>query len=117
MSAQPFTDWTSMSTPFAELQKMGQETSEKVIRECISYCSDNTASAVKYSQTMPRLSSAEDYVNLQWKLAFQQGEKAMEFVQNLFQIYQEALRNHMQWSEQKVNTAMKTAGNKGKKEE
>jgi hypothetical protein len=105
MNMQSFTEWTSWSTPFVDVNR---EASEQAVRECISFCSDNTATAVKYMQTMPRITSWEDWVNMQTKLLMQQGEKTLEFSQNLFQIYQEAFKKHMQTTQQKVNTAVKS---------
>ncbi len=108
MNHQAFGDWSVWSTPFTELQKINQEATEKVIRECINFCSDNTGTAIKCMQTLPRITSPEDYVSTQMKLMTQQGEKTLEFAQNIFQIYQETLRDHFQWTESKVNNVVKT---------
>lgn len=104
MMAQNFPDWSSWSNPYMELQKINQEASERVVRECIAYCSEATGTAVKCMQTLPRVTSPEDYFNMQMKILSQQGEKALEFTQNIFSIYQEALKNHFQWTEDKVGT-------------
>lgn len=114
-TSQNFADWSLWSAPFAELQQMNQEASEKVVRECISYYSDNAAAAVKCMQTMPRLTSPEDYTNTMMKILSQQGEKGLEFMQNVFQIYQDAIKDHAQWTEQKVSSAIKTASRGAKK--
>ena len=108
MSNQTFGDWSAWSTPFTELQKINQEASEKVIRECIAYYSESTGIAIKCMQTLPRVTSPEDYLSTQMKIWSQQGEKMMEFAQNVFQIYQDTLREHFQWTEAKVNNVVRT---------
>lgn len=115
MATQAYADWSTMTGPFLELQQINQAASEKVVRECISYYSDNTAAAVKCMQTLPRVTSPEDFINTQMKMLTQQGEKTLEFLQNIFQIYQDAMKDHCQWTEEKVQTAMKTAGKAAKK--
>lgn len=102
-------DWSTWSGPLMELQQMNQAAAEKVVRECISYCSDNAATAVKCTQTMQRVTSPEDFMSTQIKLLSQQGSKNLEFMQNIFQIYQDALKEHCHWTEEKVSSAMKTA--------
>ena len=114
MVSQNFPDWSNWSGPLTELQKIQQDAQERIIRECISYCSDTTGTAIKCFQTMPRATGPEDYFNLQMKLLSQQGEKAVEFTQNVFSIYQDAMRDHFQWTEDKVGT---TFGKKSKKHE
>lgn len=112
MSTQNYPDWsnwTNWSGPLTELQKINQEASERVIRECISFCSDTTGTAIKCMQTMPRITSPEDYFNLQMKLFSQQGEKVLEFTQNVFNIYQDTLKDHFHWTEDKVGTLGKKA--------
>jgi hypothetical protein len=115
MAQAQFADWSTWSSPFLELQQINQAASEKIIRECISYYSDNIASAVKCTQTMQRVTSPEDFFSTQMKLLSQQGEKNLEFYQNLFQIYQDAIKNHTEWTEEKVSSAIKTAGKAVKK--
>lgn len=105
-----YADWSVWSGPLMELQQINQAAAEKVIRECISYYSDNAASAVKSTQTMQRVNSPEDFFTTQLKLLTQQGAKNMEFFQNIFQIYQDAIKDHTQWTEEKVSSAMKNAG-------
>lgn len=104
-----FADWSVWSGPLMELQQIHQQAAEKVIRECISYYSDNAATAVKCTQTMQRVTSPEDFFSTQWKLMSQQNEKNFEFLQNLFQIYQDTFKEHSSWTEDKVSSAMKTA--------
>lgn len=105
-----FADWSVWSGPFMELQQINQAAGEKLVRECISYYSDSAANTVKCTQTMQRVTSPEDFVNTQMKLLSQQGEKTMEFMQNIFQIWQDAFKDHARWTEDKVSSAVKTAG-------
>lgn len=105
----------NLTGPLAELQKINQAASEEIIRETISFCSDNTGSALKYSQTMPRISSPEDYFSTQVKLFAQQGEKVLDYTQNVFQIYQDTLRKQLDWAQDQFTAAVKTAAAKGKK--
>jgi hypothetical protein len=108
MSNQTYADWSVWATPYNELQKINQAASEKVIRECISFYTDSTTTIVKSMQTLPKFSSPEDFVGTQMKLLTKQGEKNLEFMQNIFQIYQDAIKENTQWTESKVNTALKT---------
>lgn len=120
MTTPNFPEWSNWSGPLMELQKINQEASERIIRECISFCSDTTGTAIKCMQTMPRVTSPEDYFNLQMKLFSQQGEKALEFTQNVFTIYQDAMKDHFHWTEDKVATLGKKTSQmagKFKKEE
>lgn len=111
MVASTYPDWSSWSTPWTELQQISQEAHEKMVRECISYCSDTTGTAIKCMQTMPRLTGPEDYFNLNMKLMTQQSEKTVEFVNNMAKICQQAMTDHYQWTEDKVGT---TFGKKAK---
>lgn len=104
------TDWSTWATPFMQLQQINQATIEKVIREWISFSSDNAAATVKYTQTMQRVSGPEDFFQTQMKLLSQQGEKNLAFLQNLGQIYQEAFKEHYNWTEEKMSSAVKNAG-------
>lgn len=113
MNNQAYGDWSAWSAPLIELQQMNQAAAEKVVRECISFYSDNAATAVKCSQTMQRVTSPEDFVSTQMKLLAQQGEKTLEFLQNIFQIYQTAIKEHSHWTEEKVSKAMKSTGKGG----
>lgn len=115
MNTQAFGDWSTWSGPLMQLQQINQAAAEKVIRECISYCSDNAATVVKCTQTMPRTTSPEDFFNTQMKLWTQQGEKNLEFLQNVFQIYQDTVKEHCNWTEDKVSSAMKHANKAVKK--
>jgi hypothetical protein len=108
-------DWSTVSAPLQELQKINQETSEKVTREFISYWTDCTGTAMKCAQTMPRITSPEDFVNTQIKIYTQQLDNFLEFSQNVCKIYQDAIKDNARWSEDKVNTAFKTATVKAKK--
>lgn len=117
MGAQAYADWSVWTGPFMELQQINQTAAEKVVRECISFYSDGAASAVKCTQSMQRVSSPEDFMSTQMKLLTQQGEKNLEFLQNIFQIYQDAIKNHARWTEDKVSTAIKTASKGSKRQE
>lgn len=110
-----FGDWSVWSGPLMQLQQINQEAAEKVIRECISYCSDNAATVVKCTQTMPRTTSPEDFFNTQMKLWTQQGQKNLDFFQNIFKIYQDTLKDHCTWTEEKVSAAMKNVSRPMKK--
>lgn len=109
MGNSTYAEWSVWATPWMELQQVNQEASEKLVREYISYYTDNTATLVKALQTLPRTTSPEDFVNTQMKLLTNQGEKTLEFMQNVFQIYQDAIKNNCQWTQEKVSTAMKSA--------
>ncbi len=104
MVASTFTDWSSWSQPWTELQQINQAAQEKMVRECISYCSDTTGTAIKCMQTMPRITGPEDYFNLNMKLMTQQSEKTAEFVNNIIKICQQAMADQYQWTEDKVGT-------------
>ncbi|HSX20109.1 MAG TPA: phasin family protein [Gammaproteobacteria bacterium] len=104
-----FSDWSVWTGPFTELQQMNQEAGEKIVRECISYYSDCAANTVKSTQTLQRVTSPEDFISTQMKLLSQHGEKTLEFIQNVSQIYQDAFKKHCNWTEDKVSNAVKTA--------
>lgn len=111
MNAQTsFGDWSAWAGPFVELQQINQAATERVIRECISFYSDTAANTVKCTQTMQRVNSPEDFFNTQMKLLSQWGEKNLEFMQNIFQIYQDVLSDQGRWTQEKVSTAVKNAG-------
>lgn len=108
-------DWSAMTGPLLELQKINQKASEELIRETISFCSDNTGSALKYTQTTPRATNPEDLLGIQVKLFAQQGEKVFEYAKNVFEIYQNTFKEQLEWSEGQFSTAVKTASLKAKK--
>lgn len=115
MSNQQYADWSSWNKSWTELAEISKETSEKVVRECISYYSDCTATVMKYMQTVPRVTGPEDFVNTQMKVINQQNSKNLEFVQNIFNIFQESIKNNTTWTEREVSTAMKNTSKAVKK--
>lgn len=117
MNNATFADWSTWSAPFTELLQINQNAAEKVVRECIAYCSDNAAHAVRCTQAMQRVTSPQDYISTCMNLFTKQGEKNLEFMQNLAQIYQDAAKEHCNWTEDKVNNAMKTANKVAKRPE
>ena len=112
-----FGDWSTWSAPLMELQQINQQAAEKVVRECISFYSDNAATIVKCAQTMQRVTSPEDFFSTQMKLLSQQGEKNMHFLQNMFEIWQDAVKDQGRWTEDKVSTAVRKTSNAGKKQQ
>lgn len=120
-----FADWTAEGKnamePFLELQRMGGEISEKMMREHISFCSDNAGTFIKCMQTAPRMTRAEDMGAMQIKLIAEQGEKVVEYTQNMLKICKDALKNYCEWTEEKMSTALNVkqgfAGKSKKSEE
>jgi predicted transcriptional regulator len=111
----PNYDWSNLSGPLLELQKINQNTYEEVMREWIAFCSDNTGFAMKCAQTLPRTSSPEDLISTQVKLCAQKGHDVLDLAQNLFKIYQDALRKQLDLAEDQLSTAVKTTSGKIKK--
>jgi len=125
MLNQKFADWSNegknLWEPFLELQKINGEATEKMIRECIAFCSDNTGTMLKCAQMAPRINRPEDFSSTNIKLFAEQGEKVLECAQNVLQIYQEALKDYCQWADEKVSHAFKNkqqgSSGKSKREE
>jgi hypothetical protein len=111
---QTFADWSVWSAPLVELQQINQAALEKVTREFISFYSDKAAETAKAVQILQRTNSPEDFFPTLLKMATKQSEQNLEFIQNIFQIYQNVIKEHCQWTEEKVNTAVKTAGKSAK---
>lgn len=117
MNAQTaFGDWSTWSAPLTELQQINQQAAEKVVRECISFYSDNAATAVKCAQTMQRVSTPEDFFQTQMRLLSQQGEKNMHFLQSMFEIWQDAIKEQGRWTEDKVSTVVRKTTNATKRQ-
>ncbi len=116
VNTQTFADWSTWTGPFAELQQINQEAAEKAIREYISYYSDNAACAVKGVQNMQRVSNPEELLSTQMKLLAQHGEKTANFFASLGKIWQDVVKEHYDWSQHKVNSAIKTATKGAKKD-
>ncbi len=114
MGNQNYSDVFNINEPLAELQKMAKDFSEKMIRECISFSTDASGVAVKYLQTMPRITSTEDFANTHLKLVSQQSEKILEYTQNIFKIFQDTLQEQNSWAEEKFSKAINVTKYKAK---
>ncbi len=117
MNNQTFEEWTTVTNNFADWQKIYQDAYESMVRECIAFGTDNSATAVKCAQTFQRINGPEDFANNVTKLSVQQLDKALEFAKNIFQIYYDTMKNHLQLTENKVNSAVKNATRVKKQEE
>lgn len=106
MYNQESAPWSVWTAPLVELQQINQKASEKIVRECISFFSENAATSVKMMQNMPQMTNTEDFVSVQMKAFTQQGEKTLEFIQNIFKIYQDVMKEQCQWTKEKVSTAV-----------
>lgn len=110
-----FGDWSELGGFFSEIHKLNQGISEKMIREYISFCSDQTSTVMKCMQTLPRTTDPEDFVSTQMKFMSEHSEKVLGYAQNMFQIYQEALKQYFSFAEGSVNTVLKSNLAKTKK--
>jgi hypothetical protein len=110
-----FNDWTSWSAPLQELGEIQRKTAEAASREYVNFCTELAGETFKYVQTLPRLTSPEDIVNTNLKVGLQVADKFLGCIRNTFDIYEEALKEHFDWTENKVSTALKTGAYKAKK--
>lgn len=97
-------DWTAMTGPLTELHKINQKASEEIIRASISFGSDFVGTSMKY---VPKANNPEDFYSAQLKILAQQGEKVLEYTQNIFQIYQSAIKEQLAWAEEECGHALK----------
>ena len=105
------TEWSKVSEPFVELNKINQKALEEVVRETISFYNDCASTVLTNAQTMPRVTGPEDFFKSQSKTVSQQFEKGLSYMENLFRIGAETAREQSKWAEEKFNTAVKTSSN------
>ncbi len=102
-------EWSKVSEPFVELNKINQKAAEEMVREGISFCNDCASVALSHAQTLPRVTGPEDFFKMQAKAVSQQLEKLLSYTESIAKIGAETFREQSKWVEEKFNTAVKTS--------
>lgn len=116
MTNQQYNDWTAWTGPLQDLAEVNKKAATSIANEISSYCTDLAGAGFKVMQTLPRITSPEDFVKLQVKFFTEQGENFLQHSENMMRIYQDAVKEHFNAAESNVATALKTASIKTKRE-
>lgn len=100
--------WASLNqaftAPMYDMQKLVMPISERISRENISLWTDTMSSLARYLQDMNKSNRSDDFIRTQLHYIEEQGEKNLQYGQNVLKICEESLKDYCGWLEGKLTS-------------
>jgi hypothetical protein len=111
MSYENFAEWPAWGkeffTPNLELQNISNRVLGKLTQENLDVGSSNVATTVKYAQNINKDKKTDDTIKSNMDYVSEVCAKNLEYTQNVFKIFANAIEDVQKWSKENVSEALK----------
>lgn len=94
----------SFTEPMFDMQRVIMPYLERITRENISLYTDSMANFIQHMQSCNKINRPEDFMRAQLNFISEQGEKNLQFAQNVLKINEDTLKEFSQFMNDKIET-------------